>query len=82
MSTQENKAIARRWAEEVWSKGNVDLIYELVPPDYIDHDPAVPEGMVGSLRRSLQGCATWPTYASCSLIDNEGPMQVRVGRKA
>jgi steroid delta-isomerase-like uncharacterized protein len=46
MSTEENKAIARRWAEEVWSKGNVDLIYELVPPDYIDHDPAVPEGVV------------------------------------
>src|SRR5215213_7633103 len=46
MTAEENKAIARRWAEEVWGKGNLDLIDELVPPDYVDHDPAVPEGVV------------------------------------
>ena len=25
MSTEENKALARRYLEEVWDKGNVDL---------------------------------------------------------
>jgi steroid delta-isomerase-like uncharacterized protein len=56
MSTEENKAIARRWAEEVWSEGNLGLIEELVLPDYIEHDPAVPEEVRGpeGVRRYIE----------------------------
>ena len=56
MSTEENKALARRWAEEVWSEGNLDLIDELVLPDYVDHDPALPEEVRGpeGVRRYIE----------------------------
>jgi steroid delta-isomerase-like uncharacterized protein len=43
MAAEENKVIARRWAEEVWSKGHFGLIEELVAPEYVAHDPANPE---------------------------------------
>ena len=37
MSTEDNKAIVRRLHEEVWGKGNVVLIDELVAPNIIVH---------------------------------------------
>lgn len=35
MSVEENKATLRRVFEEVWNKGNLELIPELVAPDYV-----------------------------------------------
>jgi predicted ester cyclase len=32
MSVEQNKAIARRWAEELWGKGDVTIIDEIVSP--------------------------------------------------
>src|SRR5215207_2179696 len=43
--SEENKALARRFMEEVWNKGNVDFIDEVVASNYVVHDPATPEGM-------------------------------------
>ena len=37
--SEENKAIMRRGMEEVVSGGNLDLIDELVSPDFVDHNP-------------------------------------------
>ncbi len=34
MSTEENKAIIRRWIEEAWNKGNVDVADELYTADF------------------------------------------------
>ena len=34
MSSEELKALARRYLEEVWSKGNTDVIDELLAPNY------------------------------------------------
>jgi steroid delta-isomerase-like uncharacterized protein len=50
MSTEELKAIARRYIEEVWNKGNLALIDELFTPDHINHSPSAgqmagPEGL-------------------------------------
>jgi steroid delta-isomerase-like uncharacterized protein len=42
MGAEENKAVARRILEEVWSKGNLAAIDELYAPTYVDHDPANP----------------------------------------
>lgn len=39
MSTEQQKAIIRRYHEEVWNKGNVKVVDELVAPDYIIHAP-------------------------------------------
>jgi steroid delta-isomerase-like uncharacterized protein len=33
MSTRENKALVRRYAEEVWNKGNLDVLDEYVAPE-------------------------------------------------
>jgi steroid delta-isomerase-like uncharacterized protein len=47
VSTQENKALARRVLEEMFNKGNLDLADEVFAPDYVDHDPAMPEDIRG-----------------------------------
>ncbi len=44
MSTQQNKAIARRAFEEGWNKRNYALADELVSADYVIHDPNAPPG--------------------------------------
>ena len=42
-----NKDLARRFMEEVYNKGNVDFIDEVVASDYVAHDPNSPEGTGG-----------------------------------
>ena len=37
MSTEDNKAIARRLYEEVWNKGNVAALDELIAPNIVLH---------------------------------------------
>ncbi|WP_227355242.1 ester cyclase [Haladaptatus salinisoli] len=41
MSTREerNKAVVRRYADEVWGEGNVDAMDELLTPEQVYHDP-------------------------------------------
>jgi predicted ester cyclase len=49
MSTEENKALVRRFYEEI-DKGNIDAMDELVAEDYVDHSPPpfpVPAGLDG-----------------------------------
>ena len=38
MSTEENKALVRRFYEEI-DKGNLDAMDELAAEDYVDHSP-------------------------------------------
>jgi predicted ester cyclase len=47
MSTEENKALARRFADDIINRGNVDVVVEVYAPDYVDHDPAMPEDVHG-----------------------------------
>jgi steroid delta-isomerase-like uncharacterized protein len=42
MSTENNKALARRWLEEVWNQDDLSLIDELIAPNYVLHDPSRP----------------------------------------
>lgn len=37
MSLEENKAIAKRWNDEVWNKGNLAVIDELADDGYVNH---------------------------------------------
>ena len=56
MSLEDNKAIARRYQEEVWGKGNLDLIDELVAPDFVDHGlPATMDLGFAGARQAVQG---------------------------
>jgi predicted ester cyclase len=49
MSTEENKAIARRLVEEVLNKGNMAAVEEYFASNYVDHaaPPGVPPGLEG-----------------------------------
>src|SRR5215467_2463392 len=42
MSIEQNKAMARRWSEELWGKGNLAVADEIIAPDYVRHDPGDP----------------------------------------
>jgi steroid delta-isomerase-like uncharacterized protein len=48
--SEENKALVRRFYEEVWNKGNLDAAYDIFAHDYVRHDlrpgdaPRGPEG--------------------------------------
>ncbi|HWQ12081.1 MAG TPA: ester cyclase [Roseiflexaceae bacterium] len=37
MSTEANKALVRRWWEEMWNKGNMSILDEVVAVDYDGH---------------------------------------------
>jgi steroid delta-isomerase-like uncharacterized protein len=42
--SDQNKALARRYVEEIWNQGNLSVIDELVAPNANFHDPSVPGG--------------------------------------
>jgi steroid delta-isomerase-like uncharacterized protein len=46
VSAQENKAIVRRLAEDVWA-GNLDVIDELLDAKYVGYDPSMPKPIRG-----------------------------------
>ena len=47
---EENKALARRYLEEIWDKGNVDVIDELFTTNFVRHGPPAVEGEVRARR--------------------------------
>jgi steroid delta-isomerase-like uncharacterized protein len=49
MSTEENKALIRRWTEEGWNKGNFELAEEVFAPDMVSHNapPGAASGFEG-----------------------------------
>jgi len=56
-SADELKAIARREFEEVYSRGNLDLVDEIVAADYVCYDAALPEPVRGreGLKQAVSG---------------------------
>ena len=47
MAAEENKALTRRVIEEIFTEGNLDLADDLIAPDCVNHDPAMPEEVHG-----------------------------------
>jgi predicted ester cyclase len=49
VSTEENKALVRRFVDEVQSGGNIDAIDELCSPEFVNHSapPGVPSNCEG-----------------------------------
>ena len=45
--SQENKAIVRHLVEEVWNKGNLSLVDQLISANYSHHDNATPDFGLG-----------------------------------
>jgi steroid delta-isomerase-like uncharacterized protein len=78
MSIEANKALIRRFNEEVWNKGNLDVVNEIFAEDYARHDlrpgnpPAGPEGQK---RIAADFRAAFPDlHSSIDLILAEGNM--------
>jgi steroid delta-isomerase-like uncharacterized protein len=44
MSTEENKAVVRRFVEEVINEHNPDAVERVVAPDFVEHIPAPGQG--------------------------------------
>jgi steroid delta-isomerase-like uncharacterized protein len=45
--SEENKALVRRWYEELFNEGNLDVADEIVSSNHISHDPTLPDLPVG-----------------------------------
>ncbi len=41
-SAEENKAVARRWFEDLFNAGNLEVADEIVASDHVNHDPTLP----------------------------------------
>jgi steroid delta-isomerase-like uncharacterized protein len=80
MSVEENKALVRRFAEEVWSKGNVDAVMDIFAPDYVRHDlrPGNPlPGPEGQRRIAVDFRSAFPDLQMrTDLLIAEGDMVV------
>jgi steroid delta-isomerase-like uncharacterized protein len=63
MPVEANKAIVRRWMEEVWNRGNLAVLDELIGPDYVLHgaaDPDAPRGPEGAKQITAAFRAAFP----------------------
>ena len=73
------KELTRRFIDEVWNQGKLDLVEQFVAPDCITHDPAAPgrviRGLIhaagaeelGPLRRWRACPAAAPSFADSFL---------------
>src|SRR6266704_1660334 len=48
MGIQENKALVRRFYDEVWAKGNVDFAQAIFHEDYVRHDLRPSQALPGA----------------------------------
>ena len=69
--SEENKDLVRRYFEEVWDKGNLDLIDELFTTDFVRHGPTATEGEV----RGLEGFKGLVTMYRTALPDLRVPVE-------
>jgi steroid delta-isomerase-like uncharacterized protein len=69
MSLEENKAIARRWNDELWNKGNVAAIGELMAASFVWH--SAPPGMASDKEGFKQYVGSLSAFADmkCTVED-------------
>ena len=55
--TEANKAISRRVVEEIFNEGKLEVADELIAPEFVGYDPALPEPMrgPGGLKQQAEG---------------------------
>ncbi len=58
MSTEANKALVRRYNDEVWSQGNLAVVEETIGDDLLwGADHVTPEGVKPRIQRPSRGLA-------------------------
>jgi steroid delta-isomerase-like uncharacterized protein len=80
VSVEENKALVRRFYEEVWDRGNTDFAYQVFAEDYVRHDfrptDALP-GPAGQKKIADDFRAAFPDLrVTVDLIVGEGDLVV------
>ena len=69
MSVEDNKALTRRFFDEAVNAGNLDLLDELVSPDFVEHEgfpglptsgPEAPKAALGMFRASFPDLVITP----------------------
>src|SRR5438552_5739601 len=81
MSTEQNKDVVRRFLEEVWNAGNLDVVDELIAPDYVNHtDPGQPPGPEGVKPLVTQFRSAFPDVHNAieDVVAEEDRVAVRV----
>ena len=80
MSIEENKALIRRFTEEVWNEGNLDVVYEIFAEDYVRHDLRPgnpPPGPEGQKQIAADFLAAFPDlHSDVELIVAEGDIVI------
>ncbi len=69
--SEDNKALIRRYFEEVWDKGNLDFIDELFTTNFVRHGPTATEGEV----RGLDGFKALVSMYRSALPDLRVPIE-------
>ena len=55
--SEENKALVRREIEELFNHtGNLDVAEEVYAPDFVGHDPTMPQDLHGIEAARHRGC--------------------------
>jgi len=47
MSADSNRTVIVRYVEEIWNQGRLDVIDEIIAPDYVNHSAAIPDAPPG-----------------------------------
>src|SRR5262249_50894746 len=80
MGIEQNKELIRRFTEEVWNKGNLDVVYEIFAEDYVRHDLRPgnpPAGPAGQKRIAMDLRAAFPDlHSTVELVLAEGDFVV------
>ena len=80
MTTEANKALVRRFNDEVWNKGHLDVVYEIFADDYVRHDLRPgnpPPGPAGQKRIAEDFRAAFPdVHSTIDFVIAEGDMVV------
>ena len=79
MSAEQNKALVRKFFEEVWSKGNVAVVDELLAPDFVDRSLLPGQGSSREgYKRSITEFRAAFSFAELTIEDQiaEGDMVV------
>jgi steroid delta-isomerase-like uncharacterized protein len=66
MSIEENKALARRWNEEIWNKGNMAAVDELMAGNFVWH--SAPPGMAPDREGFKQYAASLLVFSDVSCV--------------
>ena len=72
MSTEENKALVRREIEELFNHtGDLDVAEEVYAPDFVGHDPTMPEDLRGveAVRQFAAGFRSAFPDLTCTIED-------------